>query len=112
MSYVYVLNKGAHNYTDAERFGELIFCTDGTLDRYDTSQMYRELFAAMKDSMEDDYILLTSLTSLCSIACAIFTAKHGTLNLLIHKDAGYVERKLVFNFTRNTTDDTADKYNR
>lgn len=113
MSYVYVLNKGAHNYTDAERFGEIVFCTDGTLDRYDTSQMYRELFAAMKDSMEDDYILLTSLTSLCSVASAIFAAKHGCLNLLIHKDSGYVERKLVFNnFTRTQDDTTADRYNR
>ena len=96
MPLVYILNRGAHNYTDAERFGELIFCTDGSLDRYDTSQMYRELREAMLESHEDDYILITSLTSLCSIACAIFVSKHKALNLLIHKDSGYVERKLVF----------------
>jgi len=102
VAFVYILNRGAHNYTDAERFGEIVFCTDGELDRYDTSQMYRKLSAAMEDSEEEDYILLTSLTSLCSIACSIFAHKHGCLNLLIHKDAGYVERKLVFNYTRST----------
>jgi len=109
---VYILNRGAHNYTDAERFGELVFCTDGTLDRYDTSQMYRELSAAMEDSQEDDYILLTSLTSLCSIASSIFAHKHGCLNLLIHKDAGYVERKLVFNVTRRISGTIKDHSDR
>lgn len=94
---VYVLNKGAHDYSDAERFGKIIFCTDGSMDRYDTNQMYRELSEAMEMSMSDDYILLTSLTSLCSVACAIFAAKHKRLNLLIHKDTGYVARSVVLN---------------
>ena len=94
---VYVLNKGAHDYSDAVRFGELRFCTDGSMDRYDTNQMYRELSYAMGDSQPEDYILLTSLTSLCSVACAIFAAKHQRLNLLIHKDTGYVARSIVLN---------------
>ena len=112
MSLVYIVNKAAHDYSDAERFGDLVFCTDGALNRYDTSQMYRELYSSMKDSMEEDYILLTSLTSLCSIACAIFAHKHGCLNLLIHRDVGYVERKLVFQSNTRSTNDTSDSYNR
>lgn len=96
MPLVYVVNKAAHDYSDAQRFGELIFCTEGSMDRYDTSQMYRELAHAMEDSAPDDYILLTSLTSLCSVACAMFAWRHSCLNLLIHKDNGYIERKLVF----------------
>lgn len=96
MPLVYILNKGGHNYSEAESFGDIVYCTDGNLDKFDTSQMYRELSASMADSDRGDYILLTSLTSLCSIACAIFAHKHACLNLLIHKDGKYRERKLVF----------------
>jgi hypothetical protein len=96
MSYVYILNRAAHDYSDAERFGELVFCTEGSLDKLDLSQMYRELESAFEDSQADDYILLTSLTSLCSVACSIFSLKHKRLNLLVHTREGYVERSLFF----------------
>lgn len=97
MPKVYVPNRGAHDYSAAERFGTLVFCTEGSLQKYNTSQMVRELREALKNSHSDDYILLTSLTTLCSIACAIFAAQHLCLNLLIFKDDDYVSRKVVFN---------------
>ena len=94
MSLVYVVNRGPHNYDDAKQFGEIIYCTDGKLDKFDTAEMYRELNEAMYDSQAEDYILLTSLTSLCCVACAIFAAKHQRINLLIHKGDGYVMREI------------------
>jgi hypothetical protein len=97
---VYVPNRGPHNYSDAERFGEIVFCTDGSLDKMDTAQMYRELVDAMYDSETEDFILLGSLTSLCCVACSIFTAKHWRLNLLIHSQGGYVDRSLYLNNIR------------
>jgi hypothetical protein len=103
MSYVYILNRAAHDYSDAERFGELVFCTEGSLDKLDLSQMYRELESAFEDSQADDYILLTSLTSLCSVACAIFALKHERINLLIHTRDGYVDRSLFFPTTLQGT---------
>lgn len=96
-SFVYIVNKGPHDYSEAEKFGKIVFCTDGSMDRYDTAQMFREVQEALRDSCNSDYILLTSLTSLCSVACAIFAAKHKCLNLLIHKPGdGYIARQLVF----------------
>lgn len=100
MANVYVLNKGPHDYSQAERFGDIVFCTDGNLDKFDTAQMYRAITEAMKNSESDDYILLGSLTSLCCVACAIFAAKHWKLNLLIHRQDGYVERTLLLNNIR------------
>lgn len=94
MTKVYVPNRGPHNYEDAEHFGTLVFCTDGNLDRFDTAQMYRELADAMYDSLPEDFILLGSLTSLCCVACSIFTAKHMQVNLLLHRSDGYVSRSL------------------
>jgi hypothetical protein len=95
---VYCVNRGPHDYSAAGAFGELVYCTDGTLDKFDIAQMCRELSESLKDSEECDYILLTSLTSLCSVACAVFASKHGCLNLLIYRpDYGYVARNVVFN---------------
>lgn len=94
MPIVYVVNRGPHDYSDAEAYGELVFCTDGPVDRFDTAQMFRELSEAMKESAPEDYILLTSLTSLCVVAAAIFAAKHKCLNLLLHSRDGYVERSI------------------
>jgi len=91
---VYITNDGGHDYSDAKRFGELVWCTEGSLDKEDTAQMYRELGDALYDSMPEDYLLLTSLTTLCSIACAIFALKHGQLHLLLYKGGVYVPRHL------------------
>lgn len=99
MSKVYIVNVGPHDYSEAKTFGELIFCTRGSLDKFDTSQMFREIVEALYDSEAEDYILLTSLTSLCCVACSVFTAKHYRLNLLIFdpREGRYVSRSLNFN---------------
>jgi hypothetical protein len=98
MAKVYILNKGGHDYSDATRFGELVYCSEGLIPKFSTSHMVRVFQGAFQDSQNIDYILLTSLSTMCSIACAIFAKKHGRLNLLIHqagvdgKDNRYVER--------------------
>lgn len=93
---VYVPNKSGHDYTNAWRFGDLIFCSDGYVNRKDIQSMYSELTKAMYKSEPSDYIMLTSLTSLCSIACSIFVHKHGVLNLLIFEDGEYISRTVQF----------------
>lgn len=103
MPRVYITNRGAHDYSAAERFGRLVYCTEGRLAKFNVSQMYREIQACMEDSDPEDYILVTSLTTLNSIASAYFALKHGRLNLLLHqpklgdKNGGvYLERVVVF----------------
>lgn len=98
---VYITNNGGHDYSDAIRFGELVFCTHGSLPKDDSAQMFRELSDALYDSIAEDYILLTSLTSLCCIACAIFAVKHGRLNLLLYKGGIYVSRHIYLQGNNN-----------
>lgn len=102
MPRVYVLNRGPHDYSDAELYGDLVYCTEGSLDRDDTSQMYRELLVFILESDPEDYILLTSLSSLCAVACAMFAARHHRLNLLIYKGDGYISKILHFDFADET----------
>jgi len=93
---VYVTNKGSHDYTAAWDFGDLVFCTEGFVNRKDLATMHSELSKAMADCQEDDFILLTSLSSLCAIACGIFASKFGKLNILIFEDGDYLERYITF----------------
>lgn len=93
---VFVPNKGLHDYNDAWRFGELVFCTEGLINRNDVLSMQSELELAMHDAEPDDYILLTSLASLCSIACSLFAHRFGRLNLLVFEKGEYLERSLKF----------------
>ena len=87
MPKVFVVNQGGHNHNDAERFGELVFMSRGTINRYAASQMYRQFVDHLKDSSEDDFILITGLSVMASIACSIFARIHGRLNLLLFKSS-------------------------
>ena len=101
MPKVFVVNRGGHNHTDAERFGKLIFLSTGTINRYAVSQMYRQFVDHLKDSTEDDYILITGLSVMASVACSVFARIHGRLNLLLFKssqsgeEGRYVERTVM-----------------
>ena len=67
--------------------------------------MHRILRSGLKDSTKDDFIVVSSLTVLCVIACAVFVMKHKRLNLLIHKLEDkrntYLLRTLDFSETQN-----------
>lgn len=108
MKKVFCVNKGPYDYGAAETFGELVFCTEGTVDKYDIAQMFRELDKALEQSSPDDYLLITSLTSLCSVACAIFAERHHRLNLLIFRNGGYSSRSIIIN-SQGTQNDKAHR---
>lgn len=106
---VYIVNKSSHDFSKAEKFGNLIFMSEGSVPRYSASKMIRLFEPFLKKSKKTDYILLTSMTIMCSVACGMFGAKHGRLNLLLYKpgthnasfvvpdkEETYLERTVVF----------------
>lgn len=95
MHKVYVVNKSAHDFSPAESYGEVIFLSEGSMNRYATNSMIRQFEDAMKDSQPNDYIVPCSLNVMNSIACAIFAHKHGKLNLLLYKNGVYIERNHI-----------------
>lgn len=93
---VYVVNRGGHDYSDAERFGELVFLSEGTMHRHAIGTMYREFSQILDNSSPDDYILASGLTQMTAVATAIFAYKHGRVNFLLYdKNGTYVDRDLV-----------------
>jgi hypothetical protein len=103
MKNVYIVNKGCHDYTDAERFGNLIFLTAGSFNILSTSKMYRKFSEGLKNSQPSDYIMPSGLSIMNAIACSIFSVMHGRLNLLIYYTkngqgkGAYRERSITFN---------------
>lgn len=94
---VFVVNKGGHDYTAAGQYGELIFLSEGNVDRLAISHMYRLMAEHINDSSPEDYILLCGLPSMQAIACSMFAFKHKRLNLLLFWNGEYQERTIVLN---------------
>ena len=94
MKKVYIPNKSGHNFDDAERFGALIFLSEGYINRFKVNEIYRIFAEAMSDSHSDDYIIISSMNVMNAVASAIFARKHGRLNLLQFYEGKYVPREL------------------
>jgi len=92
---VYIVNRSTHDFSEAKRYGKVIFLSEGMMNRYSTNNMCRQFKQRMEESMEDDYIVPCSLNVMNSIACALFAKKHGRLNLLLFKNGVYIERNHV-----------------
>lgn len=95
MNKVFIINRAGHDYSPAYEYGEVIFCTEGTQNRFDTNNIFRTFSELFRGSDKDDMILLTSLSIMCSIACAIFARAHGRLNLLLYRDGRYIKRTIL-----------------
>lgn len=95
---VFIVNKSAHDFSDAERFGTLVFITEGKLNRFSANDMHRQAALVFAESVSTihDYIVPCSLNVLNSIVCATFACKHGRLNLLLFKQGKYIERNIIF----------------
>jgi hypothetical protein len=92
---VFIVNKSSHDFGPAEKYGKIIFLSEGSMNRYAVNSMHRTFTEVMKDSKENDFIVPCSLNVMNAIACAIFAHKHGKLNLLLFKDGLYLERNVV-----------------
>lgn len=108
MPNVLITNKGFHDYSDAKRFGKLIFMSEGSLPPFDINNMARTFKPYIEKSNPEDFILLTGLTSMCSVISSMFAFKHGQVNWLIFKNGKYIERTIKLNnrITKEVSDET------
>lgn len=95
MRRVFILNEGAHDYSGAEAFGEVVYCTQGLLPKRDINRMFLELEPYLSESQPNDLIMLSSLTSLCSVAAAMMAVMHGEVHFLVYHDGQYYQEDLI-----------------
>lgn len=96
MTKVFVVNKSAHDFSEAEKYGELVFITKGRLNRFNINDMHRQASEILEHSNTHDYIVPCSLNILNSIVCSTFAVMHKRLNILLFKQGSYIERNIVF----------------
>ena len=96
---VYVINKSIHDFSAASDYGEIIYLSEGSINRFNTSGIYRTFYPILSKSDKDDYILISGLTVMNLVAAFIFATKHKRLNLLLFKSykgrKEYLERILI-----------------
>jgi hypothetical protein len=100
MPRVYVANKSSHDFSAAERFGELEFLTEGVVSKFSVADIDRQIRYRLRLSSPNDYILITGMSIVSALACVCFAMKHNKLNLLIYTDKRYIERNLNYNYQR------------
>jgi len=98
---VYVPNRSYHDFSEATRFGELIYLTAGKISILSIGRMYRTFMPVIQDSSKEDYILVSGPSVMTSILCSMFSIRHGVLNLLIYQIGGdnkghYKQRRISF----------------
>ena len=85
MSTVFIVNKGCHDYSAAREFGELVYLSDTSMDRFDLSKIWRQFEPLLQSAGPDDFLLPSGLTNMTVVAASIFVTKHKRLNLLLFK---------------------------
>lgn len=83
MARVYVVNFAGHDHTEAEKWGEVRFVTQGFVNFGSLDRVMYELAKGFEDSEPGDWLLPSGLLLLNVVAAAIWLRKHGELKLLI-----------------------------
>lgn len=92
---VYILADGGHDYSDATRFGDLVFLKIPTFAKWDIARLHDELAEGLKDATEDDLLVISHLTSHCCVATALMVEWFGRVNFLIFRKDKYEEKNLI-----------------
>ena len=98
MPSVYVPSKSSHDYSNAQQWGDLVFMSEGPINRFNTNHMCRMFWHHLKHSNSEDFVLQTGLRVMSDLACALFSHLHGGLNILIYDETSnsYRPRRMVF----------------
>jgi len=95
MPTIFIVNNSGHDFSQAERQGRVVVLSTGLIDPFKVTKMYRQFSSMLSTSRAEDYILMSGPTTMNIIACAIFSALHGRINLLIWRHGHYTKRTIV-----------------
>jgi len=97
MPKVFILNKDERDYSDAERFGEVLFVTKGRIPNpYDITGLHKIIEQMMNMVKEDDYIVISTIPILHMIASSFIAAKYGKVNYLTFGYGKYQEQTVIY----------------
>lgn len=94
---VFVPNDSYHDYSGAKRFGDLVFITEGRVNRKNVNDITRKVAEALEEAEAHDFVVISSLSVINSITCAVMAMRFKRLNLLLFDDhaGSYFSRTVI-----------------
>ncbi len=82
---VYVVNLSDMDFKDAEKFGTLVYMTQGFIrltPQHEMEKLYSRLRSFITKAENTDYLILSGNNLVCGIALLLWTSYHGYANVL------------------------------
>lgn len=84
MATVYIVSNAGHDYSTAQRFGEIKFLCGDKVNVFAADRLVKDLHEQLKDSTPNDYLLPSGNSLATCAAFAILMGKHGSVNHMIY----------------------------
>jgi CelD/BcsL family acetyltransferase involved in cellulose biosynthesis len=80
---VYVPNNRDYDLTSLIQYGETTIITDGLVNIFNLAKLRSIIKEVLKDSSEDDYVVMIGAPVINSLVAMHMMLKHGRVNLLL-----------------------------
>lgn len=84
MSTVYIVSDSGHDYSTAQKYGQLKFLYDGKINVFASDKLVKDLREQLCESSEGDYLLPSGNSLATCAAFSILLNMHGIVNILIY----------------------------
>ncbi len=88
---VYAVNLNDKDYSGAEEYGDIIYMTEGVLDLRKAHTYEQKIRNFLKNSTEEDYLLLSGPTLICCLAINVWLDNHKQCKVLYWSNGKYQE---------------------
>ena len=97
MKKVFVANFNNQDVSPAERFGQLVYLTEGSTNIFNTNKLVVEIKSKLEEIRDTDFLLVSGHSIVNIIASSIILFKYGILNVLIYdaKTQDYVPQTIT-----------------
>jgi len=99
---VFVANYAAHDYEDAERYGELKYITKGFVSFQGLDRLKFQICQGIMDTTADDWLALSGTNIINVLAALLWFQMHGTVKILNYDKTTRGYREIIVTKENNT----------
>lgn len=81
---VFVTNFAGHDYSEAEKYGEIVWITRGYISFHSLDRVKYRICEEVDKSTSEDWLLLSGIPIVCVLAALYWQWKHNKVKLLVH----------------------------
>lgn len=83
-SKVFVTNFAGHDYSKAEKYGEIVWITRGYVSFHSLDRVKYRICESVSTSSSEDWLLLSGIPMICVVSALYWYFLHKKVKLLIH----------------------------